>query len=192
MKIFAHRGLSGFYPENTMLSFKKCINLDLYGIELDVQKTKDNHLVVIHDEKVDRTFNSTGYVKNMTLKEFAERLNGTEYNGYPIFSKEDIGIAKENGFVIVTGASDDLMEFDGAIYSEGDCFDGGKVYFSKNGVEEDKTQNVINALWCEAEDENGVVIPWAYETKIPHETFYVMDAGEVYCRGIVFDVNDVK
>ena len=69
MKIFAHRGLSGFYPENTMLSFKKCINLDLYGIELDVQKTKDNHLVVIHDEKVDRTFNSTGYVKNMTLKE---------------------------------------------------------------------------------------------------------------------------
>lgn len=106
----------------------------------------------------------------MTLKEFAERLNGTEYNGYPIFSKEDIGIAKENGFVIVTGASDDLMEFDGAIYSEGDCFDGGKVYFSKNGVEENKTQNVINALWCEAEDENGVVIPWAYETKIPHET----------------------
>jgi len=104
----------------------------------------------------------------MTLKEFAERLNGTEYNGYPIFSKEDIGIAKENGFVIVTGASDDLMEFDGAIYSEGDCFDGGKVYFSKNGVEENKTQNVINALWCEAEDENGVVIPWAYETKIPH------------------------
>ena len=111
----------------------------------------------------------------MTLKEFAERLNGTEYNGYPIFSKEDIGIAKENGFVIVTGASDDLMEFDGAIYSEGDCFDGGKVYFSKNGVEEDKTQNVINALWCEAEDENGVVIPWAYETKIPHETFYVIN-----------------
>ena len=72
MKIFAHRGLSGFYPENTMLSFKKCINLDLYGIELDVQKTKDNLLVVIHDEKVDRTFNSTGYVKNMTLK-VAER-----------------------------------------------------------------------------------------------------------------------
>lgn len=39
----------------------------------------------------------------MTLKEFAEKLDGTEYNGYPIFSKEDIEIAKENGFVIVTG-----------------------------------------------------------------------------------------
>ena len=77
----------------------------------------------------------------MTLKEFAERLNGAEYNGYPVFSKEDIGIAKENGFVIVTGTSDDLMEFEGAIEDEAGCFNGGKVYFSKNGVEEDKTQN---------------------------------------------------
>lgn len=67
----------------------------------------------------------------MTLKEFAERLNGAEYNGYPVFSKEDIGIAKENGFVIVTGTSDDLMEFEGAIEDEAGCFNGGKVYFSK-------------------------------------------------------------
>ena len=69
MKIIAHRGLSGFYPENTMLAFKKCLNSNIFGIELDVQKTKDNHLVVIHDEKIDRTFNGTGYIKDMTLKE---------------------------------------------------------------------------------------------------------------------------
>lgn len=69
MKIIAHRGLSGFYPENTMLAFKKCLSLNIYGIELDVQKTKDNHIVVIHDEKVDRTFNGTGYIKDMTLNE---------------------------------------------------------------------------------------------------------------------------
>ena len=128
----------------------------------------------------------------MTLKEFSERLNGTEYNGYPIFSKEDIKIAKENGFVIVTGVSDDLMELEGAIEDEAGCFDGGKVYISKRGVEENKTKNMIEALWCQTKDENGVVIPWAYETKIPHETFLVMDAGEVYCRGIMFDMNDVK
>lgn len=128
----------------------------------------------------------------MTLKEFSERLNGTEYNGYPIFSKEDIKIAKENGFVIITGVSDDLMELEGAIEDEAGCFDGGKVYISKRGVEENKTKNMIEALWCQTKDENGVVIPWAYETKIPHETFLVMDAGEVYCRGIMFDMNDVK
>ena len=128
----------------------------------------------------------------MTLKEFSERLNGIEYNGYSILSKEDIKIAKENGFVIVTGASDDLMELEGAIEDEAGCFDDGKVYISKRGVEEKKTKNMIEALWCQTKDENGVVIPWAYETKIPHETFLVMDAGEVYCMGIVFNANDVK
>ena len=79
MKIFAHRGLSGFYPENTMLAFKKCLDLDIYGIELDVQKSKDNHLVVIHDEKVDRTFNGSGYVKDMTLDEL-KSLNSSFKN----------------------------------------------------------------------------------------------------------------
>ena len=127
----------------------------------------------------------------MTLKEFAKTLDGTEYNGYPIFSKEVIGTAKENGFVIVTGASNDLMEIEGIIEDEAGCFDGGKVYISKRGVEENKTKNMIEALWCQAEDENGVVIPWAYETEIPHETFLVMDAGKVYCRGIVFNLEDV-
>ncbi len=79
MKIIAHRGLSGFYPENTMLAFKKCLDLNIYGIEIDVQKTKDNHLVVIHDEKVDRTFSGTGYIKDMTLKEL-QSLNSNFKN----------------------------------------------------------------------------------------------------------------
>ena len=55
----------------------------------------------------------------MTLKEFAQKLNGREYN-WPQFTKEDLAIAKENGFIIVSGASDDLMEIDGAINDEGD------------------------------------------------------------------------
>lgn len=44
----------------------------------------------------------------MTLKEFAKKLNGREYS-YPQFTNEDLAIAKENGFIIVSGASDDLM-----------------------------------------------------------------------------------
>lgn len=79
MRIIAHKGLSGFYPENTMLAFKKCLNLNIYGIELDVQKTKDNQIVVIHDEKVDRTFNGTGYIKDMTLSEL-QSLNSNFKN----------------------------------------------------------------------------------------------------------------
>lgn len=127
----------------------------------------------------------------MTLKEFANTLNGRDY-GRSMFSKEEIKIAKENGFVIVTGASDDLMEFRGAIEDEGDCFEGGNVYFSKDGVEyEEKTVNVIKALWCKEPDDCGMVIPWTYETDIPHETFDVIRDGRVYCRGIVFSIDNV-
>ena len=89
----------------------------------------------------------------MSIKEFAQQLNGKEY-GYPMFTEKEIQTAKDNGWVIVSGASDDLMEFEGALRDEGDCFDGGKVYFSKSGVyngEDYKAdfQNCIEALWCD-------------------------------------------
>jgi len=58
------------YPENTLLAFEKAAAIDgLEGIELDIQLTKDGELVVIHDERVDRTTEGTGFVKNFTLAE---------------------------------------------------------------------------------------------------------------------------
>ncbi|WP_319756484.1 glycerophosphodiester phosphodiesterase [uncultured Sphaerochaeta sp.] len=69
MKIFAHRGYSGFYPENTMLAFQKAWEAGSDGIELDVQLTKDGELVVIHDETLDRTTDHTGRVCDYTLEE---------------------------------------------------------------------------------------------------------------------------
>lgn len=68
MKIWAHRGCSQRYPENTQLAFEKAMELEaLEGIELDVQLTKDNELVVIHDERVDRTTEGIGFVRDYTL-----------------------------------------------------------------------------------------------------------------------------
>ncbi len=70
MKIWAHRGCSQIYPENTLLAFEKAAGLDgLTGIELDIQLTKDGEIVVIHDERVDRTTESIGYVRDYTLSE---------------------------------------------------------------------------------------------------------------------------
>lgn len=66
---FAHRGYSGLYPENTMLAFKKAIEIGASGIELDVHLTKDKEIVIIHDELLDRTTNGTGLVMDHTLKE---------------------------------------------------------------------------------------------------------------------------
>lgn len=70
MKIWAHRGCSQMYPENTLLAFEKAAGLlGLEGIELDIQLTKDGEMVVIHDERVDRTTEGIGFVKDYTLSE---------------------------------------------------------------------------------------------------------------------------
>lgn len=64
-----HRGYSERYPENTMIAFKKAIEGNFDGIETDVHLTKDNKLVLIHDEKINRTSNGKGYIKDYTYDE---------------------------------------------------------------------------------------------------------------------------
>ncbi|OCX59727.1 hypothetical protein BFM98_22725 [Lysinibacillus sp. AR18-8] len=69
MDIFAHRGVSINYPENTMSAFQAASKLPIAGIELDVHLTADKEVVVIHDETIDRTSNGSGYVKDFTLQQ---------------------------------------------------------------------------------------------------------------------------
>ena len=73
MKIWAHRGCSQMYPENTLLAFEKAAAVKgLTGIELDIQLSRDGYLVVCHDETVDRTTGGTGPVKNHSLAELKQ------------------------------------------------------------------------------------------------------------------------
>lgn len=82
MKILniAHRGYSGKFDENTMLAFRKAIEYGADGIETDVQLSKDNIPVIIHDETLDRTTDGSGYVKDYTLEELKKfrTKNGEE------------------------------------------------------------------------------------------------------------------
>lgn len=64
-----HRGAKGYEPENTLLSFKKAMGLNVDMIELDVQLCKSGELVIVHDETSDRTTNSTGKISEMDLRE---------------------------------------------------------------------------------------------------------------------------
>ena len=64
-----HRGACGYEPENTLASFKKAIELDVDMVEFDVCVCKSGEIVVIHDDKVDRTTNGKGYVIGKTLEE---------------------------------------------------------------------------------------------------------------------------
>lgn len=73
IKIWAHRGCSLRYPENTLTAFRKAMEIPgLTGIELDVQLTLDGELVVIHDETVDRTTDGHGFVRDYTLSRLKE------------------------------------------------------------------------------------------------------------------------
>lgn len=65
--IFAHRGSSFYAPENTLAAFSLAVEQGADGIELDVQLTRDQQVVVIHDNKVDRTTDGIGRVADLPL-----------------------------------------------------------------------------------------------------------------------------
>ena len=67
--VAAHRGWSSEYPENTMIAFKKAVELGVDQLETDVRVTRDGELVLMHDETVDRTTNGTGKVRDKLLGE---------------------------------------------------------------------------------------------------------------------------
>lgn len=82
MQIWAHRGASGYAPENTLEAFELAVAQGADGVELDVQLSRDGELVVIHDETIDRVSDGSGWVKDLSLKELKSfRVNRT-YLGY--------------------------------------------------------------------------------------------------------------
>ena len=85
--IYAHRGASGYAPENTLEAFELAIKQGAYGVELDVHITADGCLVVAHDETVDRCSDGSGLIARMTLRELkALHFNKT----FPAYAKHAI------------------------------------------------------------------------------------------------------
>lgn len=133
----------------------------------------------------------------MTPQEAAAKLNNGQYRKE--VSPEMAKSLKFAGLVAVYGASDDLMEFDGAIQDEVGCYEGGTIYITRNGPLVNDCDNddcphfeklkektaTIAAKW----DDGG--FSWRYETDIPHATFVIMEDDEKYCEGIVFAIADV-
>lgn len=86
MQVFAHRGASGYKPENTLISFKKALSMGIDMIELDVHLTADGHLVVIHDETVDRTTDGTGQVAEYSFSQLRQ-LDAGKGQKIPLLSE---------------------------------------------------------------------------------------------------------
>jgi glycerophosphoryl diester phosphodiesterase len=92
-RILAHRGASGYAPENTMAAFRLARELGADGLEFDVQVTKDGVPVVIHDEWLERTTNGKGFVNEKTLAELRALDAGSWFD--PKFAGERIPTLEE-------------------------------------------------------------------------------------------------
>lgn len=122
------------------------------------------------------------------LKVVATKLNGLQYGMEDRTVEELDNLCKENGIVICFGQSDDLMELRGAIYDEYGCYDGGTICIDEKGNEEADTNLYypITAVWCKDD------ISWQYEFEPKHEVFTIYEDADIYCKGIVFFVDDLK
>ena len=142
----------------------------------------------------------------MTPKVLADALNGIEYSTVALLHGDILmQRAKEAGLVIAYGYSDDLLEFDGALYDEFGCYGGGTALVDADGLlpefgsaseDEDACRRyferkpkarAIEAIW----DGNADGYAWTLKTDIPHEVFAIVEEGEPFSRGIVFSLSSL-
>lgn len=91
-KVYAHRGASGYAPENTLEAFELAAKQGAHGVELDVHLSKDGEIVVAHDETIDRVADGSGLLKDMTVAE----LKRFHFNkGMPSFERATLPTLRE-------------------------------------------------------------------------------------------------
>ena len=99
--ICAHRGAMDTHPENTLSAFEEAVRLGVQMIELDVRQTKDEQLVILHDQSVDRTTDGHGEINDLTLLQVREldagRWKSTSFKGERIPTlKEALAVIPPN------------------------------------------------------------------------------------------------
>ncbi|MCX6217674.1 hypothetical protein [Spirosoma sp.] len=131
----------------------------------------------------------------MTLFDLALRLTGREYGNE--ITKQEEEAAKDAGLVVVFGASDDLIEFRGAIHDERSG--PGSIYLNRKGefLDDEDMQiytgmnypyKEIQSHWCPP----GAQSSWVLGANIPHAYFVIFEDKEPYCVGIIFSMDDLK
>ena len=70
--VIAHQGGDGLWPGDTMYAFEKAVEIGADVLEMDAHITKDSHIVLMHDEEVDRTSDGTGLIEELTLVELRQ------------------------------------------------------------------------------------------------------------------------
>ena len=121
VQVWGHRGADGwdkqYAPENTLPSFQKAIDMGADGIEFDVQLTKDGEIVICHDEKIDRTSDGKGWLKDYTLKELKQFNFSTPHPEYGFVEiptlKELLDLVKPTNLTLNIELKTGVIYYDG-------------------------------------------------------------------------------
>ena len=191
-RIFAHRGASGYAPENTLEAFDLAARMGADGVELDVHICRTGELVVAHDEAVDRVSDGTGMIRDLSLSELkALHFNRTR-PGFPdarlpllseVFSLLrptglDINIELKNSIVDYPGLERKVLELSAREFSL------DRILFSSfNHHSMLRMKQLEPAVPCGLLYEAVLVRPWEYAKKLemdavhPHYSEVVLTAG---------------
>jgi len=154
--------------------------------------------------------------KNFTKEQLAAQLDGRSYGDE--ITLEECDVANDNGLVVAIGYSDDGVTFHGAIHDETDAYDGGRIELTQAGIFQSECHddcpyfkqlqrkqevNVLTVFWCGKSQrekspnwEKQGKPTWMFEFgDVPVAEFSIFDPredNEHFCRGIVFDLNDLN
>ena len=153
----------------------------------------------------------------MTKEQLAAQLNGRNYCDE--ITLEECEAANDNGLVVVLGYSDDGVTFHGAIHDETGAYNGGKIELTQNGIFQSECHdgddcpyfrqlrqkqevNVLTVFWCGKSQQKKSLNweargkpTWMFDLDVPVAEFSIFDPredNEHFCRGIVFDLKDLK
>lgn len=180
--IYAHRGASAYAPENTRAAFSLAMDMQAGGIELDVHLSKDGFLVVCHDERVDRTSNGSGWIKDMTLSELKKLDFGSwfssEFEGERIMTLEEVlelmkdwngslNIELKSGIVLYDGLEDKVVEALRKFSRVESTIISSFNHYSLLTVKKLEAKLKIGLLYSA-----GLVEPWEYAKKVGAEAVH--------------------
>jgi glycerophosphoryl diester phosphodiesterase len=179
-KIVGQRGATGYAPENTLLSFKTAIDIGCDAAELDVRLTKDNKVVVIHDEEVSRVTDGEGFVNEMSLAKL-KKLNCPKKQKIPTL-QEVVDLCKGKIGLLIELKAPDTPQFVNKIIKKNKIVkDVAVVSFNFDLLREIKKLNPelkAGLLFEECTEEI-----WKLVEEIPVD--FIGPRGDIVTKGIV-------
>lgn len=174
-QIWAHRGASKAAPENTMPAFAEAIRVGADGLEFDVQRTADGHLVVVHDETCNRVTGQPGWICKLTLAELRQFNFASTHARHPFTPlptlAEVFDLVKPTGLQINVELKNGLIAYEGLeneAIALADSFGMTDriIYSSFNHYSMREIRKSRPDIRCGLLYECGLVDPWLYAQRV--------------------------